>query len=179
MTKLVVIAVLALAALATADAFRTRAATSAAGSESTPAPPKERIVHPKTSSGFSAGGKNVHNRVLLNGREYLSPRQLAAAFPTPLPGALFSIAHLAADEDGTLVVAIYGFPGAGEAADGIEIWRHGRLESSFLVPVGTFGGGIGFAAEGRLVAGLSGDGLVVHLFTRRGRPMGQQSATSW
>ncbi len=177
MTKLVVIAVLALAALATADAFRTRAATSGGG-EST-LRTKERIVHPLTSSGFSAGGENIHNRVLLNGREHLSPSQIAEAFPTPLPGALFSIAHLAADEDGTLVVAIYGFPRPGEAADGIEIWRHGRLESSFLVPVGTFGGGVGFAAEGRLVAGLSGDGLVVNLFTRRGRPAGQQSATSW
>jgi hypothetical protein len=178
MTKLVVIAVLALAALAAADAFRTRAATSAGG-EATQAPAKERIVHPKTSSGFSAAGETIHNRVLLNGREHLTPSQIAEAFPTPLPGALFSIAHLAADEDGTLVVAIYGFPRPGEAADGIEIWRHGRLESSFLVPVGTFGGGVGFAAEGRLVAGLSGDGLVVHLFTRHGRPAGQQSATSW
>jgi hypothetical protein len=176
MSKLVVVAVLALAALAAADAFRTRAATSAGG-EATPA--KERIVHPLTSSGFSAAGETIHNRVLLNGREHLSPSQIAEAFPTPLPGALFSIAHLAADEDGTLVVAIYGFPRPGEAADGIEIWRHGRLESSFLVPVGTFGGGVGFAAEGRLVAGLSGDGLVVHLFTRHGRPAGQQSATSW
>jgi hypothetical protein len=178
MTKLVVIAVLALAALAAADAFRTRSATSADG-EATPALARERIVHPLTSSGFSAGGENIHNRVLLNGREHLSPRQIAEAFPTPLPGGLFSIAHLAADEDGTLVVAIYGFPRPGEAADGIEIWRHGRLESAFLVPVGTFGGGVGFAAEGWLVAGLSGDGLVVHLFTRRGRPAGQQSATSW
>jgi hypothetical protein len=178
MTKVVVIAVLALAALATADAFRLHAATPA-GDESGVVPPKERIVHPKTSSRFSAGGKSIHNRVLLNGREHLSPSQLAAAFPAPLPGALFSIAHLAADEDGTLVVAIYGFPRPGEAADGIEIWRHGRLESSFLVPVGTFGGGVGFAAEGRLVAGLSGDGLVVHLFTRRGRSAGAQSATSW
>ena len=177
MNKLVVLAVLALAALAAADAFRTRAATSAGG-EATPAPAKERIVHPLTSSGFSAAGETIHNRVLLNGREHLSPSQIAEAFPTPLPGALFSIAHLAA-EDGTLVVAIYGFPRPGEAADGIEIWRHGRLESSFLVPVGTFGGGVGFAAEGRLVAGLSGDGLVVHLFTRHGRPAGQQSATSW
>jgi hypothetical protein len=178
MSKLVVIAVLALAALATADGFRTRGATSTGG-EPSPAPAKERIVHPLTSSGFSAGGETIDNRVLLNGREHLSPGQIADAFPTPLPGAFFSIAHLAADEDGTLVVAIYGFPRPGEAADAIEIWRHGRLESSFLVPVGTFGGGVGFAAEGRLVAGLSGDGLVVHLFTRRGRPAGQQSATSW
>jgi hypothetical protein len=178
MTKVVVIAVLALAALATADAFRLRPATSA-GDESSTAPPQERIVHAKTSSGFSAGGTSIRNRVLLNGREHLSPGQLADAFPAPLPGSLFSIAHLAADEDGTLVVAIYGFPRPGEAADGIEIWRHGRLESSFLVPVGTFGGGLGFAAEGRLVAGLSGDGRVVHMFTRRGHPAGEQSATSW
>jgi hypothetical protein len=178
MTRLVVTAVLLLAALATADGFRSRAATSA-DPESTPARTSERIVYPMTSSGFSAGGENIHNRVLLNGREHLSPDQLAEAFPTPLPGTLFSIAHLAAGQDGTLVVAIYGFPRPGEAADAIEIWREGRLESSFLVPVGTFGGGIGFAADGRLVAGLSGDGRVVHMFTRRGRSAGEQSATSW
>jgi hypothetical protein len=177
MTKAVVIAVLVLAAVAAADAVRARSDRTTA--EPFHAAGRETVVHPITSSGFSPGGENIHNRVLLNGREHLSPSQIAEAFPTPLPGALFSIAHLAADEDGTLVVAIYGFPRAGEAADGIEIWRHGRLESSFLVPVGTFGGGVGFAAEGRLVAGLSGDGLVVHLFTRRGRPAGQQSATSW
>jgi hypothetical protein len=178
MTKLVVIAVLLLAALATADAFRPRAATSA-GDELTGAPSNGRIVHPTTSSGFSPGGETIANRVLLNGREYLSPREIAEAFPRTLPGALFSIAHLAAREDGTLIIAIYGFPGAGEAADGIEIWQNKQLEASFLVPVGSFGGGIGFAAEGRLVAGLSGDGLVVHLFTRRGHPAGEQSATSW
>ena len=177
MSKLVVIAVLVLAAVAAADAVRARSERTTV--EPFQAAAREAVVHPITSSGFSAGGENIHNRVLLNGREHLSPSQIAEAFPTPLPGALFSIAHLAADEDGTLVVAIYGFPRPGEAADGIEIWRHGRLESSFLVPVGTFGGGVGFAAEGRLVAGLSGDGLVVHLFTRRGRPAGEQSATSW
>jgi len=177
MSKLVVIAVLVLAAVAAADAVRARSERTTV--EPFQAAAREAVVHPITSSGFSAGGENIHNRVLLNGREHLSPSQIAEAFPTPLPGALFSIAHLAADEDGTLVVAIYGFPRPGEAADGIEIWRHGRLESSFLVPVGTFGGGVGFAAEGRLVAGLSGDGRVVHLFTRRGRPAGEQSATSW
>jgi len=177
MSKLVVIAVLVLAAVAAADAVRARSERTTV--EPLKAAAREAVVHPITSSGFSAGGKNIHNRVLLNGREHLSPSQIAEAFPAPLPGALFSIAHLAADEDGTLVVAIYGFPRPGEAADGIEIWRRGRLESSFLVPVGTFGGGVGFAAEGRLVAGLSGDGRVVHLFTRRGRPAGEQSATSW
>jgi hypothetical protein len=177
MSKLVVIAVLVLAALATADAFRPRSEHAAADQRSPAA--QVAVVHPIASSGFTAGGESIRNRVLLNGREYLSPGQIAEAFPTPLHGALFSIAHLAAAEDGTLVVAIYGFPRAGEAADGIEIWRHGRLESSFLVPVSTFGGGVGFARDGRLIAGLSGDGLLVHLFTRSGRPAGRQPATSW
>jgi hypothetical protein len=176
MSRLVVIAVLVVAAVATADAIRPRGATPA---RSEPPLSAGRIVHPQTSSGFSTSGKSVPNTVILNGREYLSPAQIAEAFPTSLHGALFSIAHVAADDDGTLVIAIYGFPPTGEAADVIEIWRHGRLESSFLVPVGTFGGGLGFAADGRLVAGLSGDGLVVHLFTREGRPAGRQSATSW
>jgi hypothetical protein len=44
---------------------------------------------------------------------------------------------------------------------------------------GSFAGGVGFADDGRLVATLSGDGLVVHLYTRDGRSAGRQPATSW
>jgi hypothetical protein len=177
MTRLVVIAVLVLAAVAAADSLRPRAGQRAvAGSARAPGGP---IVHATTSSGFSPAGGTMRNRVLLNGRDFLSSDEIARAFPTQLHGALFDIAHLAAGEDGTLVVAIYAFPHGGQPADGIEIWRRGRLESSFLVPVGTFGGGIGFADHGRLIAALSGDGLAVNLFSRRGRAAGTISPTSW
>jgi hypothetical protein len=177
MTKLVVAAVLLLALAATADALRPRPAASAhaRAADSAAAP----VVHPQSSSGFTAAGKIAHTRVLRFGREFLGADAIRNAFPVPLHGAAFDVAHLAARADGTLVLAIYAFPQGAPAADGIELWRHGRLEGSFEVPVGSFGGGIGFAADGRLVAALAGDGMLVSLFTRSGRPAGQQSATSW
>jgi hypothetical protein len=177
MTKLVVVAVLLLALAATADAIRPRPTESAeAQSGGSVAGP---VVHPQSSSGFTAGGKLAHTRVLRFGREFLGAEAIRDGFPAPLQGAAFDIAHLAARSDGTLVLAIYAFPQGRPAADGIEIWRRGRLESAFEVPVGSFGGGIGFASDGRLVAALAGDGTLVRLFTRSGRPAGRQPATSW
>jgi hypothetical protein len=176
MTKLLVIAVLVLTAVAAADAIRPRP------TERTVAEPLRTtngIRHPVTSSGFAPAGSTIHNRVVLRGEEYLSPDQIRRAFPAPLPGSMFVIAHLAAYTDGTLVLAVYGFPAGEEAVDAIQVWRDGKLESSFLVRPGTFGGGIGFADEGRLIAALSPDGLAVNLFTRHGHFAGRQSATSW
>jgi hypothetical protein len=177
MTKLVVVAVVLLALAATADAIRPRA-TEKAGAQSS-IPTAARVVHPQSSSGFIAAGKFTHTRVLRFGHEYLDAEAIRNAFPVPLHGAAFDIAYLAARSDGTLVLAIYAFPQGGPAADGIEVWRNGRFETSFQVPVGSFGGGIGFAADGKLVAALAGDGMLVSLFTRSGRPAGQQPATSW
>jgi hypothetical protein len=175
MTKVVVIAVLALAAIAAADTIRPEGTETRVAPPSTP---RAAVRHPVASSGFMPAGSRIRNRVLLHGREYLGPEEIARAFPRPLPGALFDIAHLAAGPDGTLVLAIYGFD-PGNAASAIQVWRDGELESSFLVRPGTFGGGIGFAAEGRLIAALSPDGRVVNLFTRSGEPAGRQSPTSW
>jgi hypothetical protein len=175
--KLVVAAVLLLALAAITDAVRPHPAESAqaqpGGSVATP------VVHPQSSSGFTAGGTIAHTRVLRFGREFLGAEAIRSAFPVPLYGAAFDIAHLAARPDGTLVLAIYAFPQGRPASDGIEIWRNGQLEGAFEVPIGSFGGGIGFAADGRLVAALAGDGMLVSLFTRSGHPAGQQSATSW
>jgi hypothetical protein len=176
-TKLVVIAVLFLAAVAAADAIRPR--SEPAGSDVIRATAQKAVVHPVASSGFTAAGRTIRTRILHDGRDYLLAEEIETAFPAPLHGGLLQVAHLAAAPDGTLVVAVYAFPPGRPAVDGIEVWRDGRLESAFLVPVGTFGGGMGFAGGGRLIAGLSGDGLLVHLFTRRGRPAGTQSATSW
>ena len=175
MTKLVVLAVLVLAAVAAADTIRP-------GTDERNAEPTggaETIFHPVASSGFRPAGEPVQNRVLYRGREYLSPRDIAEAFPASLPGAFFEIAHLAVAGDGAVVLAVYGFPAGGEPVNAIQIWREGTLESAFPVRPGTFGGGLGFAADGRLVAGLSPDGLVVTLFTRQGRFAGRESATSW
>ena len=176
MTKLVVIAVLVLTAVAAADAIRPEPTETTLDG---PAHAAEPIRHPVTSSGYAPAGSSVHNRVDFRGREYLSPEQIRRAFPAPLPGAMFVIAHLAAGSDGTLVLAVYGFPAGADPVDAIQVWRDGALESAFLVRPGTFGGGIGFADEGHLIAALSPDGLVVNLFTKNGRFAGRQSATSW
>jgi hypothetical protein len=178
MTKLVVAAVVVLALTATADVLRQHSSEKAAA-ETAIAASSERIVHPTSASGFVAAGQFNKTRVLRYGREYLSAGAIGAAFPTSLRSAAFDIAHLAARPDGTIVVAIYAFPQSGPGIDGVEVWRQRRLQASFTVPLGSFGGGIGFAADGRLVAALAGDGALVRLFTRDGRFAGQQLATTW
>jgi hypothetical protein len=176
MTKLVVIAVLFLVAIAAADAFRPKAGEHALSSE-----PHEQapvVVH-RATSGLIAVGAFTRKRVLRNGREYLSEEEVDAAFPAPLLGVPFDIAYVATAPDGTVVLAIHKFPAAGPAQAAIELWRDGRPLRAFIVPPGSFGGGIGFADDGRLVATLSSDGLLVRLFRRDGRPAGQRPATSW
>jgi hypothetical protein len=176
-TKLVVTAVLVLAAVAAADAFR--------------AAPRERpvsgrglsnreafVVH-HASSGLVAAGSLNRKRVLRNCREYLSAKAVDAAFPVPLENAPFDIAYVAGAADGTVALAVYKFPPNGPARAALELWRGRKLLSAFPVPEGVFAGGLGFAEDGRLVAALSSDGLLVHLFTRDGRPAGREPATSW
>jgi hypothetical protein len=171
-TRIVVVAVFALAAVAAADTIRPETLET---SRRTPAAGSGLIPHDPASD-FALAGSPVHNRVLHRGREYLSPDQVERAFPAPLPGAFFQIAHLAAKQDGTVAIAIYGFPAGGEPADAIQVWKDGNLEASFRVPPGTFGGGIGFADEGRLIGALSPNRLVLALFTLDGSRVGHRSA---
>jgi hypothetical protein len=176
MTRLVVAAVLVLAALAAADTFR--------------AGPKERVtttsastwepvtVHRSTSD-LIAVGTFTRKRVLENGREYLGEDAVEAAFPQGLTGIPYDIAYVASAANGTVALGIYAFPYGGPATSVVQLWRGRSLVSAFRVPSGSFAGGIGFAEGGRLVATLSADGLLVHLFTRSGQPAGRQPATSW
>jgi hypothetical protein len=176
MTKLVVAAVLVLAALAAADTFR--------------AGPKERMVaasdetsEPVTvhraTSNLIAVGEFTRKRVLENGHEYLGEDAVEEAFPQGLRSVPYDIAYVARAANGTVALAIYAFPYGGPATSVVQLWRGRSLVSAFRVPSGAFAGGIGFAEEGRLVATLSADGLLVHLFTRSGQPAGRQPATSW
>jgi hypothetical protein len=174
MTRLVVVAVLVLAAVAAADTIRPGGVEDRA---SAPAGGGELIRH-FTTPDFALAGSPIHNRVLFRGREYLSADEIKEAFPAPLPGAFYEIAHLASKPDGTVVLAIYGFPAGGEPADAIQVWKDGKLEASFRVSPGTFGGGIGFADEGRLIGALSPNRLVVTLFTHDGRHAGHRPAPS-
>jgi hypothetical protein len=121
----------------------------------------------------------IPTRVLKDGREYLSGADLEEAFPAPLEAVNFSVGRLAEAPDGTLAVAIHTFPTAGPAVNGIELWRDGHVVGAFVVPKGTFGGGLGWSADGRLVAGLGPDGMHVRLFRRDGTPVDIVPATSW
>ena len=176
MTKLVVAAVLLLAALAAADTFR--------------AGPKEHVVAASVSasepltvhrarSSLIAVGAFTRTRVLDNGREYLGEDAVDAALPEGLRGDPYDIAYVARAANGTVALGIYAFPYEGQATSVVQLWRGSSLVSAFKVPSGAFAGGIGFAEEGRLVATLSADGLLVHLFTHSGQPAGLQPATSW
>ena len=143
--RLVVLAVIALTAVAAADAVRGR------GAEREPvAAPRPAVVF-HDNGGFSAAGK-PRTRVLHKGRLYLTAEQVGEAFPPPLEGVQFDIGHVASAPDGTVALAIYNFGTAGPARNVIELWRDGRLVDSFPVSPGTFGGGIGFTDAGQLGA---------------------------
>jgi len=177
MSRLVLVAVVLLAAIAAADSLRhdgkeevVRRAVSASGAQS--------VVH-DSSVGFMAVGPFMRKEVLRDGQEYLSSGSVDAAFPSLDIGEPFDISHLATAPDGTLALAVYRFPAKEPAQAAIELWREGRLVDAFQVPPGSFGGGLGFAEDGQLVATLLADGHSVLLFTRSGKRVGSMSATSW
>jgi hypothetical protein len=177
MTRIVLVAVVVLAAIAAADALtpagKERVVSNVASVAAT-----RTVVH-RASAGYVAVGAFTRKRVLRHGQEYLSSDSIDAAFPSPETGEPFDISHLAAAPDGTLALAVYRFPAKEPAEAGIELWRQGRLLDAFPVPAGSFGGGLGFADDGRLVATMLADGYTVLLFTRSGKRVGSVSATSW
>ncbi len=177
MTRLVLAAVVVLVAVAAADALRPDAKERAISEASNGAAASASIQRP--SSGYVAVGPFTRKRVLRHGREYLSTASIDAAFPSLETGEPFDISHLATAPDGTLALAIYRFPAKEPVEAAVELWRDRRLLAAFPVPAGSFGGGLGFADEGRLVATLLSDGHSVVLFTRTGKRVGSVSATSW
>ena len=177
MSRLVLAAVVVLVAVAAADAIRpdSKERAVAGASDRTAAPTAVQ----RSSSGFIAVGPFTRKRVLRHGKEYLSTESIDAAFPSPESGEPFDITHLATAPDGTLALAIYRFPAKKPVESAVELWRERRLLAAFPVPPGSFGGGLGFAHEGRLVATLLADGHSVVLFTRTGKRVGSVSATTW
>jgi hypothetical protein len=177
MTRLLLAAVVVLVAVAAADAIRPdgkeRTVSAAPGRSAA-----EAAVQ-RSSSGYIAVGALTRERVLHHGREYLSAEAIDAAFPSLESGEPFDITHLATASDGTLALAIYRFPAKEPVEAAVELWREGRLLAAFQIPAGSFGGGLGFADGGRLVATLLADGHSVVLFTRTGKRVGGVSATSW
>jgi len=145
--RLVLLAVLVLAAVAAADTVRGRGPV-AEREHLTARPAAPELLD---AGGFTPAGK-PRTRVLHEGRVYLTAEEIDDAFPPPLEGVLFDIGHVASAPDGTVALAIYNFGTAGLPRNVIEVWRDGRLVGSFPVPPGTFGGGIGFTQDGRLAA---------------------------
>ena len=177
MTRLLLAAVVVLVAVAAADAIRPESNERVAAGASNGAATPTKVQ--RSSSGYIAAGAFTRKRVLHHGREYLSSESIEAAFPSLESGEPFDISHLAAAPDGTLALAIYRFPAKKPAEAGIELWRERKLLAAFPVPPGSFGGGLGFADEGRLIATLLSDGHSVVLYTRGGKRVGSVSATSW
>jgi hypothetical protein len=145
--RLVVLAVIGLAAIAAADTVRGRDK----GTERQPLAAQQFTAELYDAGGFLPAGK-PRTRVLHKGRLYLTAEQIDDAFPPPLEGVLFDIGHVASAPDGTVALAIYNFGTAGPPRNVIEVWRDGRLLDAFPVAPGTFGGGIGFTKDGRLGA---------------------------
>jgi hypothetical protein len=145
--RLVMLAVIAIAAIATADTVRGRGQ----GTERQALAAQQFPVELYDAGGFLPAGK-PRTRVLHEGRLYLTADQIDDAFPPPLEGVLFDIGHVASAPDGTVALAIYNFGTAGPPRNVIELWRDGRLMNAFPVAPGTFGGGIGFTKDGRLGA---------------------------
>jgi hypothetical protein len=175
MTRLVVAAVAVVVVVAAADTIRPKPDDQSM--RRVPAAPAAAVTQP-VSSGFVVA-RRTRTRVLRDGQEYLSAAQVGHAFPAAGDGEPFEIAYVASAPDGTVVLAVYKFPEDGGRLAALELWRDRRLVRSFRVPDGSFGGGLGFTSDGRLIATLVSDGLHVRLFTRGGRPAGTAKATSW
>jgi hypothetical protein len=173
MSRLVVLAVFVIASAALVDAIRPDGREGAV-----PAPTLQSEDGQPLVSG-SAGLVVAENRVLRDGKEYLSAEQIKDAFPAPLAGSSFDLAHVAASPDGLVALATYNFPYAGAPMNSVELWRNGELLVSFAVPPGSFGGGLAFSQGGHLVATVSPDGRLATLFDRRGRRVDTVPVTRW
>lgn len=174
--RLVVLGVLVIAAVAAADAFRAHGAAHVASSGRTQE--GAELIGPPAPE-YVAEGEMTRTHILRGGRVYLSADEIDAAFPAPLDGLPFDVAHLAVAPDGTLALAVYKFPPTGPIRVAVELWRDRALVNAFTVPSGSFGGGLGFAADGRLVATVSPDGRSALLFRRDGESVARIPVTSW
>ena len=171
--RAVVVALALLVAVAALDAFRPgrddapreRVARSAP-EDTGPDAPLDLV--PGRVGEVRAAGTYLRKRVVRDGRPYLSEDAVADAFPLPLEGP-FDIAHVAVAPDGTLVLAVYGFSPYGRARGAIELWRGREPLGAFVVPSGSFGGGLAFSRDGELIATFGRSGDLSGVFDRRGR----------
>jgi hypothetical protein len=174
-SRLVVLGVLVIAAVAAADSFRAEANERVVAAERT----EGRRLVGNPAPEYVAEGEMMRTHVNRRGRPYLSAVEIDQAFPAPLEGLPFDVAHVAVAPDGTLALAVYKLPPTGPIRAAVELWHRGELLSAFNVPTGAFGGGLGFTADGRLVATVTPDGHTAVLFSREGERVGRIPVTSW
>jgi len=160
-TRVVVLAVAALLAVAVADAIRSH--TGVAG-----APPgRGRLAHATSLSIPPVEAVYAQEHVVRSGRVVLSPEQIDHGFPSSLTGP-FTIRDMVVARDGTLAVGVIRYPPALAPHGAIELWRRGRLVRAFAVDPELLAGGLGAGGPGRFLAAYAADRSRVTYFDRRG-----------
>jgi hypothetical protein len=157
-----------LAALAAADGLRRAGSGERGAARAAEVGPPVRAVAAGRALGHVAVGSFTRTSVVRQGREVLGSDEVADAFPGVREGTI-DIAHVAVAPDGTLVLAVWRFPWTGGVRRALQLWHDGRLVAAFPVPAGSFAGGLGFSADGKLVATYSSDRRRATLFDRSGR----------
>ena len=169
MTRIVVVAVAVLAAVAVVDAVditneRRAAAPHDGASKAVP------IAVDGPTGRFVPAGDYLRTKVMRRGREYLSAQAVDEAFPSAEEGP-FDIADLAVAKDGTLALAVYRFPADRPMRAAVELWRERKLVGAFTLPPGTAGGGLAFSSDGHFLLVTSPDGRRTTVFSRSGHRM--------
>lgn len=181
MNRLLVVAVVLLAALAAGDALRggdgtsdrTGPAPPQQAATTTPAPALEgsSSLVPSRPSGLRAAGGFLRSRIVRGAEEVLSADAVAEAFPSYVPGPI-EIRHMGVAPDGTLVLAVRRFPTNHKLLGALELWRGTSLVATWEVPPRWFAGGIGFVKPGGRIALFALDGSLAAVYDRQGKEVG-------
>jgi hypothetical protein len=166
--RVLVCAVVVLAAAAAADAFRPSGGEGDIADERGPLTERRGPMLAFGAGDFVPAGRRLNDRVLRGDAEYLSAEAIADAFPAPVGGPI-DVAKVAATREGTLALGIYRFPSAQPTQGAVEVWANGRLVGAFTVPAGYFGGGLALTPDGRRIATFGHDGTLRGVFDRQGR----------
>ena len=158
-SKLVVVAIAALVAIAAADALRPHA--SVAPRTTTRPQPSVALSIPPVEAVYA------QEHVVQSGRVVLTPEQIDRGFPAPLSGP-FTIQDLIVERDGTIAVAVVRFPPARQPRGAIEFWRKGRFVGGFTLPAELLSDGLGLSPGGRYLATYSAGHTRATFFDRRG-----------
>jgi len=163
-TRVVVLAVAALLAVAVADAIRSHIGVAS------PPPARSPTAHVASLSIPPVEAVYAQEHVVRSGRVVLSPEQIDHGFPSSLTGP-FTIRDMVVAHDGMLAVDVIRYPPALAPHGAIELWRRGRLVRAFAVDPELLAGGLGTGGPGRFLAAYSAGRSRVTYFDRRGNPV--------